>query len=144
MPWRYIGEWRYSSTILDFGNRWRWVVNFTPRWLFPRWKSPRYPLDRRQDGSPSRSGCYGEKEHFIPGWNRDAHSLPLYRLSIPGSLDHKWKEKMCQWKAILPLNDAALRNVIPHNLVEFYQRLGGTYYLHLQDRRMSRESKQQA
>jgi hypothetical protein len=24
------GEWRYSSTFLDLGTRWRWVVGFTP------------------------------------------------------------------------------------------------------------------
>jgi hypothetical protein len=29
-PWRHIGEWRYSSTILDLGTRWRWVVSLTP------------------------------------------------------------------------------------------------------------------
>jgi hypothetical protein len=23
-------EWRYSSTFLDLGTRWRWVVGFTP------------------------------------------------------------------------------------------------------------------
>jgi hypothetical protein len=26
MPWRHMGEWRYSSTILDLGTRWKWVV----------------------------------------------------------------------------------------------------------------------
>jgi hypothetical protein len=26
MPWRRMGEWRYSSSFLDFGTRWRWVV----------------------------------------------------------------------------------------------------------------------
>jgi hypothetical protein len=26
-----LGEWRYSSTHLDLGTRWRWVVSFTPR-----------------------------------------------------------------------------------------------------------------
>jgi hypothetical protein len=25
MPWRHKGEWRYMSTILDLGTRWRWV-----------------------------------------------------------------------------------------------------------------------
>jgi hypothetical protein len=28
------GEWRYGSTILDHGIRWRWVGSFTPRPLF--------------------------------------------------------------------------------------------------------------
>jgi hypothetical protein len=26
----YMAEWRYSSTILDLGTRWKWVVSFTP------------------------------------------------------------------------------------------------------------------
>jgi hypothetical protein len=44
MPWGHIREWRYSSTILDFGTRWRWVVSFTPRPLYPR-----YSLDPALD-----------------------------------------------------------------------------------------------
>jgi hypothetical protein len=38
-PWRHMGEWRYCSTILDLGTRWRWVVSFTPRPLYPRGES---------------------------------------------------------------------------------------------------------
>jgi hypothetical protein len=30
-----MGEWRYSSTILDLGSRWRWVVSFTLRTRAP-------------------------------------------------------------------------------------------------------------
>jgi hypothetical protein len=51
IPWRRMGELRYSSTILDLGTRWRWVVSFMPRPLYPR-----YPLDRRLGGPKSRSG----------------------------------------------------------------------------------------
>jgi hypothetical protein len=29
-PWRRVGEWRHSSTILDLGTRWRWVVSSKP------------------------------------------------------------------------------------------------------------------
>jgi hypothetical protein len=29
MLWRHVGEWRYSSTNLDFSTRWRWAVIFT-------------------------------------------------------------------------------------------------------------------
>jgi hypothetical protein len=35
-PSRRMGEWSYSSTILDLSTRWRWVVSFTPRPLCPR------------------------------------------------------------------------------------------------------------
>jgi hypothetical protein len=40
MPWRHVGVWRYRSTILDLGTRWRWVVIFTHRPLYLRGKSP--------------------------------------------------------------------------------------------------------
>jgi hypothetical protein len=56
MPWRHMGEWRYSSTILDLGIRWMWVVSVTPRPLYSRggvtgtrwiggWVDPRVGLD---------------------------------------------------------------------------------------------------
>jgi hypothetical protein len=40
MLWRRMGEWWYSSTILDLGTRWRWVVSFTPQPLYPKEKAP--------------------------------------------------------------------------------------------------------
>jgi hypothetical protein len=36
-----MGEWKYNFTILDLGTRWRWVANFTPRPLYPRYVSVR-------------------------------------------------------------------------------------------------------
>jgi hypothetical protein len=32
--------WRCSSTILDLGTRWRWVVNFMPRPIYPQERAP--------------------------------------------------------------------------------------------------------
>jgi hypothetical protein len=34
-----MGDWKYSSVILNLGIKWRWVDSFTPRPL-----RPRYPL----------------------------------------------------------------------------------------------------
>jgi hypothetical protein len=42
------------------------VVNFTPRPLYPRGKSPRYPLERRLGGPQSRSGRFGEVKILDP------------------------------------------------------------------------------
>jgi hypothetical protein len=39
-PWRRVREWRYSSAILDLSTRWRWVIRFTPRPLYPRERAP--------------------------------------------------------------------------------------------------------
>jgi hypothetical protein len=64
MPWRHMGEWRYSSTILDLGTRWRWVVSFMPQPLSVGEIAPQYPLDR---GPQNWSGrCAAEKNLFPP------------------------------------------------------------------------------
>jgi hypothetical protein len=48
--------------MLNHGTRRRWVVNFKPRQLSPRGKSPRYPLTRGWDRPHSRSDfCSKEK-----------------------------------------------------------------------------------
>jgi hypothetical protein len=82
-----VGEWRYSSTILYLGTRWRSVVSFTARPLYLHGRSRRYPLDRRLGGPQSRSGrCGIEKTLFpLPGIEARPSSPSLYRLSYLGS-----------------------------------------------------------
>jgi hypothetical protein len=59
-----LGSGGIAQCILDLGTRWRWVVSFTPRPLYPQGKSPWYPLDRRVGGVPqNRSGRSGEEKH---------------------------------------------------------------------------------
>jgi hypothetical protein len=67
--------WLHS--FFDLGARWRCVVSFTPRPLYPQGKSPWYPLDRRLGGPQSRSGRGGEEKNFqsqprIEPWNPDS------------------------------------------------------------------------
>jgi hypothetical protein len=59
----YWGSGGIAPRILDLGTRWRWVVSFTPQPLYPRGKSPWYPLDRRLGGPQSRSGRGGEEKN---------------------------------------------------------------------------------
>jgi hypothetical protein len=91
MQWRHTGEWGYSSTILDLGTRWRWLVSFTLLPLYPRGKSPRHPLDRRLGGRQSRCGCCGEEKNLaLPGIEPGPSSQSLYRLSYPDSQINKY------------------------------------------------------
>jgi hypothetical protein len=53
-------------SFFDLGTRWRWVVSFTPRPLYPQGKSPWYPLDRGLGGPQSRSGRGGEEKNSQP------------------------------------------------------------------------------
>jgi hypothetical protein len=53
-------------SFFDLGTRWRWVVSFTPRPLYPQGKSPSYPLDRSLGGPQSRSGRGGEEKNSQP------------------------------------------------------------------------------
>jgi hypothetical protein len=41
----YWGSEGIAPRILELGTRWRLVVSFTPRPLYPQRKSPWYPLD---------------------------------------------------------------------------------------------------
>jgi hypothetical protein len=65
-----MGSGCIDPHFLDLGTSWRWVVNFTPRPLYPREKSPRYPLDRRLGGPQSRSGRPGEEKILGPTGTR--------------------------------------------------------------------------
>jgi hypothetical protein len=64
-----LREWMYSSTHLDIGSRWRWMVSFTSRPLYPQGKTPWYLLNRRLGGSQSRSGRGGKEKNSqtLPG-----------------------------------------------------------------------------
>jgi hypothetical protein len=61
----YWGSGGIDPHILNLGTRWRCLVSFTPRSLYPQGKSPWYPLDRRLDGPQSRSGRGGEEENSL-------------------------------------------------------------------------------
>jgi hypothetical protein len=77
--WIYMGEWRYSSTIVGLCTRWRWVVSFSPLPLYLPGKNPRYPSDRRLGGSQSRSGSCGEEKHLVPAENQTPAVQPVDR-----------------------------------------------------------------
>jgi hypothetical protein len=79
MPWRRMGSGCIDSHFLDLGTSWRWVVNFTPRPLYPQGKSPQYPLDRRLGGPQNRSGRFGEVKILTPTGTR----TPTPRSSSP-------------------------------------------------------------
>jgi hypothetical protein len=94
-----MGEWRYSSTILDLGTRWRWVVSFMPRPLYPRRKSSGYPMDRRLGGPQSRSGRCREEKHFaLPGIEPGPSSRWLKGCGIVGiNWFHNYNNSSYYW-----------------------------------------------
>jgi hypothetical protein len=54
------------------------VVSFTTRSLYPRGRSPRYPLDRGLGvGLQSLSGRYEEEKHLTPTGNRTPAVQPM-------------------------------------------------------------------
>jgi hypothetical protein len=62
----YCGRGCIAPTILDFGNRWRWVVSFTNLPLYTQSVSPWYPLDRRLGGLQIRPERGGEEKNSQP------------------------------------------------------------------------------
>jgi hypothetical protein len=101
------GEWRYSSTIFNVGTRWRWVVSFTSRPLYPWGKFPRThciggcvdPTDGLDAVEKRNIFCRYRESNL----RRSAHSPSLYRLSYPGSLFKIYVQDfdsvllMCEW-----------------------------------------------
>jgi hypothetical protein len=63
-------SWCIDPRFLDLGTSWRWTVNFALRPLYPRGKSPRYPLKKRLDRPQSRCGQRGEKKILHPTGTR--------------------------------------------------------------------------
>jgi hypothetical protein len=92
----YCGSVYIHRRILDFGTRWRWVVSFTPRPLYPQGKSPWYTLDKGWVGP--RDSLDAMVTRKIPSPYRDsnpnhpARSLALYRWDIPAP------KSMCTWR----------------------------------------------
>jgi hypothetical protein len=65
MTLRRMGEWRYSSSILDLGlDIGKWSASrpysFTPG------KSRRYPMARRRGGPQGQHGRNGEEKNLLP------------------------------------------------------------------------------
>jgi hypothetical protein len=56
--------------FLDLGTICRCVVTFTALPVYPRGRSPRFPLVRRLGGRQSRSGRRGEEKILDPTWTR--------------------------------------------------------------------------
>jgi hypothetical protein len=119
MPWREMGKWKYSSTFLGLGTRWRWVVSFTTLPLYPWGKSPQYPSDGRLGEPQSRSERCEEVKilhcrESNPG--HPAHSLSLYRLSYPNS----YNKTVCQgFIDFRKAYDSARREVLYNILIQF-------------------------
>jgi hypothetical protein len=79
-----MGEWRNSSTMLDFGTRWRWVVSFRYRLRYTSGNSPppRFPFDRRLGGPRSLCGRCGEEKISCSTGNRTRALQPIARVGV--------------------------------------------------------------
>jgi hypothetical protein len=62
-----LGSGGTAPHILNLVIRWRWVVSFIHRPLYPRGKKRRYPLHRRLCGPRSLSGHVGKEKSLSPG-----------------------------------------------------------------------------
>jgi hypothetical protein len=84
-----MGEWKYSSTILNLGIIWRWVVSFTPLPLYPRGKSPGVHLIRGWVGSRAGLDAVEKKEICFPCRESNPAIQPVsIRLGYPCSSRH--------------------------------------------------------
>jgi hypothetical protein len=74
-----MGDWRYISTLLDLGTRWREVVNFTTRPLYTREKSLDTHWIRGWPGPTADLDVVEKRKCLTPVGNR----TPIHRSSKP-------------------------------------------------------------
>jgi hypothetical protein len=97
--------------IPDFGSRWRWVVSFTPRPLYPQGKRPWYPLDMRLGGPQSLSG-HGGKE-------KNSQTLPRLEPPVIQPVAQRYTTELSRLpsgKYILCISQAMYRTFLLENL----------------------------
>jgi hypothetical protein len=96
-----LGSGGIAPHILDFGTRWRWMVSFTHRPLYPHGKRPWYPLDRLV-GPQNLSRHCGEKKNSQPQPGPESKVLRiiqvrhrngrlLEQLKVRGVFAHGWR-----------------------------------------------------
>jgi hypothetical protein len=80
----YWGSGSVALRIFGLDTRWRWVVSFMPRPIYPQVKSPCYPLDRRLGEPQSRSGRGGEERNSqpLPGLEPPTTQTVIQRYTI--------------------------------------------------------------
>jgi hypothetical protein len=88
-PWKLTVKWRYSSIILDLGNKWRWVVSLCPCRFNPgerrtgnHWIRSWVNLSAGADSVEYRNICSSHRESN-PG--RPARSYRYSDWDIPAS-----------------------------------------------------------
>jgi hypothetical protein len=101
---KVYGEWRYSSTILDLSTRWRWVISFKPRLLYPWETGPSTHLGIRLGGPPDPVWTLWNRKKLSPVLKltspRPARSPSLQRGLISLWL-YKENNKLRDWKMYL-------------------------------------------
>jgi hypothetical protein len=97
MPRRHIGEWRYSSAILDLSTRYMEVSGQLHASAALHWgRSPGYPLDRRLVRPQNRSGCCGVEKSPLPLLRIEPKLLGRPAHSLIGSSSYLCQKKSCE------------------------------------------------
>jgi hypothetical protein len=77
VPWRHMGEKRYSSTILNLScRREEWSVSH------PCECTPEYPLDRRLSGIEFPITIFTKALHWSLTWTKSIHPIPPHPISL--------------------------------------------------------------
>jgi len=75
MPHRHIGRGGKTPLILNFGTRWKWMVDLMPQPLYSCKEVPCYPLNRWLGGPQRQSGLFGKETDLLSMLKTEPHFL---------------------------------------------------------------------
>jgi hypothetical protein len=114
-----MGELRYSSTILDIGRRWRWVVSFSLRLFTPGKELPVPILWESIWVSKSRSARCGVEENLLPLSVSRLHSVDDRTINENVAVYGMKIDRISQKTRRKPVPAVLRPPQIPHNLTWF-------------------------
>jgi hypothetical protein len=121
--------------ILNFSVRWKWVVSFTLRSLYPRVKGHRYLLNRRLGGHCCQRGRFGEETNVLPllGIKPPFLGRPANISALNANMSiSAVRLYFIMGDVIYQLRSALFWNITQRRVVILYRCFGTTYRSQLQ------------
>lgn len=122
-PYVWVPIWEFGSTLLSFDMKWKWLIIFTPRSLYPQWKYFRHPLEKREVGAGTGLDAVEKIKSQAPTRNMVVQTAEqwLYWLSYLGS--QLWKFQLVLRITLLQKQALSVEPVESSLLCQLFNKL---------------------